>query len=134
MRTRASQEGYLMIDHRASPGIPEDVARSIGLDPKLAGEGKLLEAATMTCSHCKAAVVKNPFRVRERASCPKCGYHYICDFCAEAMTAADYMHAPFNKVVDDMLTAAAKGFVLGSPRDLLAAPAPALVIPPDSKG
>ena len=47
------REGYLMVDHRASPGIPEDVARQIGMDPAQVKEGKLLEAATLTCSHCK---------------------------------------------------------------------------------
>jgi hypothetical protein len=48
----ARQMGYLMVDHRASPGLPEDVARWAGYDPKLAGEGKVYEVDTMSCSHC----------------------------------------------------------------------------------
>jgi hypothetical protein len=35
-------------------------ARLSGFDPAVAGEGKLLEHSTLTCSHCKCAVVKNP--------------------------------------------------------------------------
>lgn len=107
-----------MIDHRASPGLPEDIARATGLDPALAGEGKLLEHATLTCSHCKAAVIKNPLRTRERAYCAKCD-HYICDFCAAEARHADYVHTPYDKLRDDTLTAGERGIVLGSPRCLL---------------
>lgn len=112
------QHGELMIDHRASPGIPEDLARSLGMDPAMVKEGRLLEAATLTCAHCKTAAMKNPLRTRERASCGKCGYHYICDNCAVAMRLPDYTHAPYEKIVED----AAKGVILGSPRDLLSTP------------
>jgi hypothetical protein len=97
------RQGFLMIDHRASPGIPEDVARSVGLDPKLVREGALLEADTLTCVHCKVVVMKNPLRVRERASCPKCSHKYICDFCAAAMRHPDYNHLPFEARVQKEL-------------------------------
>lgn len=93
------REGYLMIDHRASPGLTEEAARQSGLDPRYCGEGKLLEAATLTCSHCRIAVVKNPLRTRERPFCRKC-MHYICDFCAAAMDQPDYQHAPFEKMAE----------------------------------
>ena len=103
------QMGYLTIDHRASPGIPADMARYLGYDPALTGEGKFYEADTLTCSHCKGVVVKNPFRARERASCLKCGGHYICDGCAFMATQPDYVHTPFVKVIDDHLTQAING-------------------------
>lgn len=119
MRTQKSRDGYLVIDHRASPGLPEDVARKSGYDPKHCGEGGLFEAATMTCSHCKVSVVKNPLRTRERASCAKCGYHYICDFCAADAQRADYDHMPFDKLIDVGLTMAERGTPLGSPQQLL---------------
>jgi hypothetical protein len=93
-------EGYLMIDHRASPGLPEDIARKTGLDPKYCGEGKLYEAATLTCSHCKCAFLKNPLRTREREKCSKCGWHYVCDVCAAEMKMPGYSHLPFEKLVD----------------------------------
>lgn len=94
------REGYVLIDHRNSPGIPEDVAHKIGYDPKQVGPGKMFEGGTLTCSHCKGVVVKNPLRTRERASCFKCGYHYICDGCATAMNDPDYSHTPFEKLKD----------------------------------
>jgi hypothetical protein len=104
--------GYLMIDHRASPGLPEDIARQSGLDPKHCGEGKLFEAATLTCSHCKCSVVKNPLRTREREFCMKC-YHYICDLCAAQMRQPDYQHLPFQALVDGVAAP------LGSPPKLI---------------
>lgn len=103
-----------MIDHRASPGLPEDVARLNGLDPKLCAEGKLFEAASLTCSHCRVSVVKNPLRIRERPFCVKCS-HYICDFCAHQAYQPDYSHAPFEKIAEQAITQA----ILGSPPGLL---------------
>ena len=88
--------GYLFVDHRASPGLPEDVARKSGYDPKLAREGKVFEADTLTCSHCKSTVVKNPFRTRAREECPKCSGHYICDYCYAETKMADYNHLPYE--------------------------------------
>ena len=52
-------DGYLIIDHRASPGIPADIAQAIGLDPQQCGEGKVLEVDTLFCSHCTCSVVPN---------------------------------------------------------------------------
>jgi hypothetical protein len=110
------KEGYLFIDHRFSPGLPEDLARSQGFDPSQIKEGKQLEAATLTCSHCKTVVVKNPYRASERSNCPKCSFHYICDFCSKAMREPDYDHTPFDKRVDQMFSDRP---VLGSPPKLI---------------
>lgn len=115
MRLKSSHEGYLMVDHRASPGLPEDIARASGYDPQFCKEGKLFEAASLTCSHCKISVVKNPLRQRERATCFKCGWHYVCDFCAAEMREPDYNHTPYEKVVAAVLRQAA----LGSPGKLI---------------
>lgn len=112
--SKKSQEGYLMIDHRFSPGITEEEARLSGFDPAQCGEGKLFETSTLTCSHCKIAVVKNPLRVRDRPFCMKC-HHYICDICFFKTTQSEYVHAPFEKIVDETKKAAA----LGSPSLLL---------------
>src|SRR6185369_6445733 len=97
----AQREGFLLIDHRASPGIPADVATQIGMDPKLVGEGRMLEAATLTCAHCKTVIVRNPYRTRERARCPKCSHKYLCDICAFHATLPDYNHKPFEAKVDE---------------------------------
>jgi hypothetical protein len=117
--------GYLTIDHRASPGLPEDVARLAGYDPKLCGEGKFFEADTLTCRHCRNGVVKNPLRTRERHSCRKCSGEFICDGCAYLSTLPDYDHTPFEKVIEQHLSAVARGHILfdppmqGSPSRLL---------------
>ena len=103
-----------MDDHRFSPGLTEEEARLSGFDPSQCREGKLFEAATLTCSHCKVAVVKSPLRTRERPFCMKC-HHYICDICEFNSTQSGYVHTPFDKAVDETLTAAA----LGSPRQLI---------------
>lgn len=121
MNSERSREGYLMIDHRASPGLPEDIARATGLDPKYCGEGKMFEAATLTCSHCKAVVVKNPLRVRERSKCSRCGYHYICDLCAAETLRPDYDHLPFERLVEIEQQVAQRGVTrfLGTSQELL---------------
>lgn len=114
------REGYLLIDHSASPGLPEDAALISNFDPHFMREGKRLEAATITCCHCKTVVVKNPLRQRERNFCQKCGGKYICDGCALEARLPDYSHLPFEKQVDLVKDAEAKGIpVLGSPRSLL---------------
>lgn len=72
------REGYFLIDHSASPGLTvEEAARLGGI---AVGEGKVLEAAALTCGHCQKVSIKNPERTRERAHCFKCD-HYICDDC-----------------------------------------------------
>lgn len=115
----AQREGYLFVDHRASPGLPEDVARFMGMDPALAKEGKLFEAATLTCAHCKTVVMKNPKRMRPRASCMKCGGKYLCDGCGWEAYQPDYDHTPFEKKRDLLADFVAKGETLGSPPNLL---------------
>jgi uncharacterized paraquat-inducible protein A len=46
-------------------------------DERVSGGG-LLEAPTLTCSHCNCVVILNPQRRRERGYCARCD-HYICD-------------------------------------------------------
>jgi hypothetical protein len=119
---KRQQPGYLTVDHRASPGIPEDVARALGYDPKLCGEGKFYEADTLKCAHCHGVVVKNPLRTRERNYCLKCAGHYICDGCAYLASLPDYVHKTFVEVIDETITEALKTDInnaLGSPPKLL---------------
>lgn len=93
-------EGVLMVDHRASPGLPKDFYKPLGIDaPPVVGEGKMLEMATFTCSHCKGVVVINPERKRERAYCIKCD-KFICDHCHAISTLPGYSHTPFDKLED----------------------------------
>ncbi len=115
---QTSKEGRIIVDHRASPGLPADIARQLGRPPELSGEGKIYEQGTLTCSHCKNTVAKNPYRLRPRENCPKCGNHYICDFCYKLMQHPDYVHTPFEKHVD-IAYGDGKQIPLGSPLDLL---------------
>ena len=66
MKSKRRQEGYLLIDHRASPGT------------QLVPEGTIYETPTVTCSHCGAIVILSPTRKRPRHYCAKCD-HYVCD-------------------------------------------------------
>jgi hypothetical protein len=92
-------EGVLMVDHRASPGLPKDFYKPLGIDAPAVGEGKMMEMATITCSHCKGVVVLNPERKRERGYCPKCD-QYICDNCHAITKLPTYSHTPFDKLID----------------------------------
>ena len=80
MNSKRSHEGYLYVDHRNSPGLPENVAIRVGYDPKLVREGQVYEAPTLGCAHCGAHVVMNPWRKRDRGWCSSCD-RYICDAC-----------------------------------------------------
>jgi hypothetical protein len=68
-----------MLDHRNSPGIPDEMVARMGLPPG-AGRG-LYEVPTYTCSHCQSVVVMNMERTRQRNYCRGCD-HLICDACA----------------------------------------------------
>jgi|SRR5208282_4056267 len=87
-------EGYLIIDHRASPGMPGS---------KVKKEGSVFEAVTQSCSHCRVSVVMNPERIRARGTCPKCpvGDDYLCDWCAGAYHV-NKICRPFKQVVDEL--------------------------------
>jgi hypothetical protein len=97
-------EGELFIDHRASPGLPEGMARRMGYDPSQVGEGGLFEAATLMCEHCRRILIKNPRRDRERAFCMQCGGAYICDMCDGERRKPDYIHRSFKEIVDLVAT------------------------------
>ena len=95
-------EGYLMLDHRASPGLTPEEAVSLGYDISASGE-KLYEAKTNHCSHCATVVIMNPNRTRERAYCQACS-KYICDNCGIAMRLPDYVHKTYKQQIDESLT------------------------------
>lgn len=111
MSSLKRHEGYLLIDHSASPGLTPEEARLCGYHGNC-GEGKVFESATITCSHCKMPFIKNPERVRPREYCKKCD-HYICDFCHVERSAADYSHLKFEQKAEIILNAAHHGETLG---------------------
>ena len=102
-------EGYVLIDHRESPGFTPEQRVAAGLPANMPiGRGMVLEAPTKYCAHCQATVIINPDRKRERAHCSKCD-HYVCDGCGAAMQAPGYVHKSFKQVIDEFRERAAKG-------------------------
>jgi hypothetical protein len=121
MRNSLRDHGYLFVDHGNSPGVPEWMAKMAGYDPAQVREGKRMDVKTLCCAHCKTHVVPNPDRPNyDRATCPKCNHHYICDFCAFRMMQPDYIHDPYDKKVEDALSGrASPPQPLGSPTKLI---------------
>jgi hypothetical protein len=104
MSSKRSKEGYLMIDHRATEPVKDEVMVRNGLPPG-AGRG-MFESATYTCSHCEYVVVLNPNRTREREYCRGCD-SYICDGCG-ALKKNGAVCKTYAQIVDETLNAAAK--------------------------
>lgn len=94
--------GYLLVDHRASPGLTEDQAIKLGYHPDQVSEGSIYEADVMTCSHCNTQVILNPLRERGRHFCFKCN-KYICDWCAAAAQKPDYVHCSMDELADKII-------------------------------
>lgn len=108
MSSKYNKEGYLLLDHRDSPGLTEEVVHGTGLPPG-AGRGRF-EAPTYTCTHCCRVVVLNPMRRRPRAWCPHCD-RYICDDCGAVMAHTGVCR-PFKQVCEEVQEAASKGLVV----------------------
>lgn len=106
--SKRSKEGYLLIDHRDSPGMADEAMVKAGM-PVGAGRG-VFESATITCSHCQRVVVLNPLRTRDRGWCCKCDA-YLCDWCYEAFKQTNICKPFVTQVVDEFMDAAAKGVV-----------------------
>lgn len=115
MPSLRQHEGYLLIDHRNSPGMPDQVMVATGL-PAGAGRG-LFEAPTYSCSHCQRVVVLNPLRTRAREYCARCDSH-ICDRCGALRAANGGDCKTFKQIVDEVQHAASHG-----------KPVPTLILP-----
>lgn len=98
MKTLNSHSGYLIIDHRDSPGLTADDVRHVPGALAVAG-GSVLERDVKQCSHCGRNVFLEPNRVRQRAVCPKC-HHYICDNCERARVMSGGLCVPLQRVLD----------------------------------
>ncbi len=80
MKTLTSGGGYLIIDHKESPGLtPEDVAKSPGAIA--VGAGQFFETDTKICSHCsRQVIIEIRTKGAQPAVCPKC-HAFICKRC-----------------------------------------------------
>lgn len=101
MSSLRRHEGYFLMDHTDSPGVPDSVVVAQGLSFG-AGQAKF-ESSTFTCSHCEAVVVMNPDRSRERGYCKKCD-HLLCDKC-ETIKVKTGKCYPYKAMVQDILNA-----------------------------
>lgn len=97
--SKDTHAGELMMDHRASPGIPADKAERMGLDPAMVREGAVTRLRTLGCCHCGGCWIENPLRTRPRNHCVKCD-RYLCDACAAVTHEADYIHRSFQEMTD----------------------------------
>jgi hypothetical protein len=109
MPSLRANEGYMIVDHRYSPGIPKEledfwVAQGKILPGEVVPSGMVHETGLQTCSHCQRVLIMNPLRQRERHLCPTC-YHYICDRCA-AIRAVDHTCHNIYRVLDELQEAA----------------------------
>lgn len=107
MFSKREMEGYVMIDHRDSPGFTPEEAARVGYAGLPVGKGMLFQSPTITCSHCQAVVIINPDRSRNRGYCPKCDA-YICDQC-EAERVLTGVCRPFKQIIDEFVDAADNG-------------------------
>lgn len=104
MNTR-SHEGYLFIDHRDSPGVPDEIAVPGGFSSGALGPGKIFECATYTCSHCERVENIDPKRPNGAAYlCRGCG-HLLCDRCGKEKVRTGICR-PFKALVSEFLEAA----------------------------
>lgn len=122
-------EGYFIIDHRSSPGLTQADLDSAGIKGPVVGEGKLLEAASLTCRHCGTIVILNPERFRERGHCFKCSTDpakgYLCDNCTLTY-AADKICRSRARTADHILEQAFRAGVGQTPLPELPWNAPTL--------
>ena len=105
MFSKAELAGYVMIDHRDSPGFS---CEQVGPErAKYFGAGKVFEGKTLKCSHCEKQVIQNPDRLRHRGHCFKCD-KYLCDQCA-VVYKLDEECRSFDRFLDGYFTAVAHG-------------------------
>jgi hypothetical protein len=95
--SKPRREGYLLIDHRYSPGVTEEFVRNSGVEGGTAVPGGVtFESATVTCLHCNGVVILSPTRKRPRGYCARCD-GYVCDRPACGLECRS-----FEKLVDKL--------------------------------
>ncbi len=78
MPSKPRREGFLLIDHHDSPGVPPELVRAAGWPAPVVGAGQTFESPIAMCAHCNTSVILNPNRSRPRGYCRKCDA-YVCD-------------------------------------------------------
>ncbi len=109
MKTKRRYEGYLMIDHRDSPGISPEFAAQNNLPVGVRG-GQLFESAIAVCNHCGSDVLLHPDRSRPREWCSRCD-SYICDNCGAAAKVGA-PHVTYMQSLEDAYEELVKGLII----------------------
>lgn len=81
MRSKRSDEGYVLIDHRNSPGVSKEFIIANNLNAPAVGAGQVFESAVVVCHSCGSDIILNPNRSRAREWCMEHDA-YMCDRCA----------------------------------------------------
>lgn len=105
VNTLRNHEGYILLDHRNSPGVPDEISVNVGL-PAGAGRG-VFEAPTFTCNHCQSVGVINPKRTNGVAFYCRGCEHLICESCGEEKARTGICRT-FEQRVDEFLTSLEK--------------------------
>lgn len=105
MKSLRDHEGYLCIDHRNSPGVPDEIAVPMGL-PIGSGKG-VFEAPTFTCKHCQSVGIIDPKRKNGMAYYCKGCSHLICDVCGAEKVRTGVCKT-FDQRVDEFLNSIEK--------------------------
>lgn len=105
MRKRG--EGYLLIDHSASPGLSEEFMRANNLKGPVVPGGRSFESSIYTCPHCSRDILMHHERTRDRSYCFKCD-SYICDNCGLLMKLGGD-HVTYQSRLDSLYTAISNG-------------------------
>lgn len=102
MKSKRSNEGYICIDHRNSPGITgEYLAQHNMKETPLVGKGQTYESAVLTCHGCQGDIIINPARTRDRAWC-RVHDAYLCDNCDARRAAAGGICKSLSQIIEDL--------------------------------
>lgn len=109
----SSHSGYLIIDHKDSPGIkPEDIPERLRSSTQPVGAGQVYETDVQHCTHCQRAIVLYIVNKKNdiRDYCSYC-HHYICRSCAKILKITGKC-IPFKQVFDKANDQAQKGQII----------------------
>jgi hypothetical protein len=104
MHSLRSHEGEIEINHRYSPGVPEEILIALGIPKEAGKKDSVFRCATFTCADCQTIVYVNPKRNRPRGYCPKCD-HYLCDECEAIRFQSGGVCRNFKNMMDQVLDA-----------------------------
>jgi hypothetical protein len=107
MTSKRSQEAYVLIDHRNSPGITHEYLAKTGIkNAPVVGAGQTFESAVVVCHGCQGDIILNPGRTRERAWCRQHDA-YLCDNC-DARRTVSGICKPLTQMMEELFNKLSK--------------------------